>query len=56
MPKANVETVDHVAKLARLLLTDAERERFLEWLNRWQTSVSETAFGALRKTLEPAAS
>ena len=32
MPKANVETVDHVAKLARLLLTDAERETFARQL------------------------
>jgi len=32
MPKANVETVDHVAKLAHLLLTDAERELFARQL------------------------
>jgi aspartyl-tRNA(Asn)/glutamyl-tRNA(Gln) amidotransferase subunit C len=32
MPKANVETVDHVARLARLLLTNAEREMFARQL------------------------
>jgi aspartyl-tRNA(Asn)/glutamyl-tRNA(Gln) amidotransferase subunit C len=32
MPKATVETVDHVARLARLYLTDAERELFARQL------------------------
>ncbi len=32
MPKATVETVDHVARLARLLLTDAERQLFARQL------------------------
>ncbi len=32
MPKATVETVEHVARLARLLLTDAERELFARQL------------------------
>ncbi len=32
MPKATVETVDHVARLARLHLTDAERQLFARQL------------------------
>jgi aspartyl-tRNA(Asn)/glutamyl-tRNA(Gln) amidotransferase subunit C len=32
MPKATVETVDHVARLARLYLTDAERQLFAKQL------------------------
>ncbi len=32
MPKATVETVDHVARLARLFLTDAERQLFARQL------------------------
>ena len=32
MPKATVETVDHVARLARLYLTDAERQLFARQL------------------------
>ena len=32
MPRATVETVDHVARLARLSLSDAERETFARQL------------------------
>jgi aspartyl-tRNA(Asn)/glutamyl-tRNA(Gln) amidotransferase subunit C len=33
MPKATVETVDHVARLAHLSLTDAERQLFARQLD-----------------------
>jgi aspartyl-tRNA(Asn)/glutamyl-tRNA(Gln) amidotransferase subunit C len=33
MPRATVETVDHVARLARLSLSDAERQTFARQLD-----------------------